>query len=966
MLLINNIINKFRNTEQRIARIKEIENELVEVTTIRDAIVDSHVDISKSIESGLNEDMISRDSNFIKDLAKLKYRDRILNKELDILKGFRDIEEYDKNEKKIKARKILKSLYRSGKLSLKMYNEADSQKTDKGQVKYADVIVLNKNGELLLLKRSQWEDAHQGAWVIPGGHVDAGESYEQAAIRELREESGISVDNLRVNATIYPVNWVLGGKYSDDNASIEYYILRLTDDVELLLDEAESRDYIWIKRDEIDNYPMVFNMQTNVKKVLGWDETPQVKIIRKAIEKGIIPIDRVVDIVKAIAQIGEIRQWQDGTYRKVGNGVWEKIKGDKGRVVADSTMLTVIKKEREKYFNEYKKVEDEFIKKYKEINGDESYKISYRVRLSRVMSEDSSVKEAKDLYSVRYKELQSEINEIHSKIGDIARSKREQEHGGKKELDVESDLFNEIRDYYNIFKESENKFVEFTTANKAIPDVTVDDYWLATNAVFNMFYEYEVIEKENGIFSNNDVVGKFEDMKNSGKFEYTESPKSSSKYLVDRVNGDIYRFSDHWGRCATCYWDLIGSKKYEYGIAVCNIKEFERNDHYGFSNPKYRNSILAGAYVALDGINKILNNKGFYFDKKALLRIKGYIDNIGKSLYSTFTSHDREQLDMIKEKYKDLFEEKYLKDENINKSLNEIKGGKADKRTVEDIAKKHNVSVEFIEEQLKKGIKIEHEHTDSEEKAREIAMDHICEIKDYYDRLEKMEEEAKKDIEKAISDSSDVYIKGEINDDLFNDMNEVIDFEKGKRAVVGEIRKWQDGTYRKTFNGWELVQDDSNINKLKEEFNSSVSISKEDEHLYIEAENWRRKKEEAEINYNYLLSLLNIRKVLDSDVNKYPKISWEDFAIKRGIINESDRREGKPIFTKHTLQGITDSNLELSNSYIEDIIDTISNLNKEDVDKQTLNNIKEKILVPVKEYAKWNKILKEYRGKNYE
>ena len=173
-----------------------------------------------------------------------------------------------------------------------MYNEADSQKTEKGQVKYADVIVLNKNGELLLLKRSQWEDAHQGAWVIPGGHVDAGESYEQAAIRELREESGISVENLRVNATIYPVNWVLGGKYSDDNASIEYYILRLTDDVELLLDEAESRDYIWIKRDEIDNYPMVFNMQANVKKVLGWDETPQVKIIRKAIEKGIIPIDR--------------------------------------------------------------------------------------------------------------------------------------------------------------------------------------------------------------------------------------------------------------------------------------------------------------------------------------------------------------------------------------------------------------------------------------------------------------------------------------------------------------------------------------------------------------------------------------------------------------------------------------------------------------------------------------------------
>jgi hypothetical protein len=76
--------------------------------------------------------------------------------------------------------------------------------------------------------------------------------------------------------------------------------------------------------------------------------------------------------------------------------------------------------------------------------------------------------------------------------------------------------------------------------------------------------------------------------------------------------------------------------------------------------------------------------------------------------------------------------------------MNTIKGGKADKLSIKDIAKKFNVSVEKIEAQIKKGVEIEKEHTNDKEKATEIAMDHVTEFPDYYDRIEKMEKEAKK------------------------------------------------------------------------------------------------------------------------------------------------------------------------------------------------------------------------------
>jgi len=46
---------------------------------------------------------------------------------------------------------------------------------------------------------------------------------------------------------------------------------------------------------------------------------------------------------------------------------------------------------------------------------------------------------------------------------------------------------------------------------------------------------------------------------------------------------------------------------------------------------------------------------------------------------------------------------------------------------------------EFDEGQLEKGIKIEMEHTNDENVAREIAKDHLVEDSKYYDHLEKME-----------------------------------------------------------------------------------------------------------------------------------------------------------------------------------------------------------------------------------
>jgi 16S rRNA (adenine1518-N6/adenine1519-N6)-dimethyltransferase len=56
----------------------------------------------------------------------------------------------------------------------------------------ANIFVFNTNGQLLLQKRSATKDQFPLCYTSSAsGHLDAGETYEQAAVRELEEELGL-------------------------------------------------------------------------------------------------------------------------------------------------------------------------------------------------------------------------------------------------------------------------------------------------------------------------------------------------------------------------------------------------------------------------------------------------------------------------------------------------------------------------------------------------------------------------------------------------------------------------------------------------------------------------------------------------------------------------------------------------------------------------------------------------------
>lgn len=55
----------------------------------------------------------------------------------------------------------------------------------------ASAVVKNAEGSLLLIKRAKPPEA--GCWTLPGGRVENGECLEEAAVREVYEETGLII-----------------------------------------------------------------------------------------------------------------------------------------------------------------------------------------------------------------------------------------------------------------------------------------------------------------------------------------------------------------------------------------------------------------------------------------------------------------------------------------------------------------------------------------------------------------------------------------------------------------------------------------------------------------------------------------------------------------------------------------------------------------------------------------------------
>jgi ADP-ribose pyrophosphatase YjhB (NUDIX family) len=107
------------------------------------------------------------------------------------------------------------------------------------------IEVIGKTGEpaVLLLRRAV--DPGRGAWDLPAGYLEPHESFEQGALREAREESGLPIELVS-----------LAGVYHSPlaNAVTAIFRARPSDARPIVAMDAESDDHAWVALSAVDDW----------------------------------------------------------------------------------------------------------------------------------------------------------------------------------------------------------------------------------------------------------------------------------------------------------------------------------------------------------------------------------------------------------------------------------------------------------------------------------------------------------------------------------------------------------------------------------------------------------------------------------------------------------------------------------------------------------------------------------------
>jgi len=106
---------------------------------------------------------------------------------------------------------------------------------------------IERGDEYLMLHRTKKkDDINEGMWIGFGGKFENGESPEQCLLREVREETGLTLTNYRLRGI---VTFICTG--SED----EYMFLYTADRFEGELSECDEGQTAWIKKDNIPLLP---------------------------------------------------------------------------------------------------------------------------------------------------------------------------------------------------------------------------------------------------------------------------------------------------------------------------------------------------------------------------------------------------------------------------------------------------------------------------------------------------------------------------------------------------------------------------------------------------------------------------------------------------------------------------------------------------------------------------------------
>ena len=109
-------------------------------------------------------------------------------------------------------------------------------------------MIFNADDKLFLMKSHKWRDRY----VIPGGHIELGESMEQALKREIKEETGLDIFDIRFLGF---QEFIYDQAFWKRRHFIFFDFICRTDTCNVVLND-EAQSYVWVSCAEALTLPV--------------------------------------------------------------------------------------------------------------------------------------------------------------------------------------------------------------------------------------------------------------------------------------------------------------------------------------------------------------------------------------------------------------------------------------------------------------------------------------------------------------------------------------------------------------------------------------------------------------------------------------------------------------------------------------------------------------------------------------
>ena len=140
------------------------------------------------------------------------------------------------------------------------------------EMDYTVLCYLKKGNQyLFMLRNKEKNDLNEGKWIGIGGHIEPGESKEEALIREVKEETGFTINSFKYRGEILFIN--------NDYQEIMYIFT--SDDYSGEMIECDEGELSWIDKDKILDLNLWEGDRYFLKPLLNSDKMIKFEMIYK-------------------------------------------------------------------------------------------------------------------------------------------------------------------------------------------------------------------------------------------------------------------------------------------------------------------------------------------------------------------------------------------------------------------------------------------------------------------------------------------------------------------------------------------------------------------------------------------------------------------------------------------------------------------------------------------------------------